>query len=77
MRAVVEHDDAAVLDPSTGHPAFTGVVQVTALAPTALSAEVQAKAAQLTGPDGARRWLAHGGVVVFDDGAHEVVPPCA
>jgi thiamine biosynthesis lipoprotein len=66
-----------VLDPSTGRPAFTGVVQVTALAPTALGAEVLAKAALLSGPDGARRWLAHGGVVVFDDGAHEVVPPCA
>ena len=66
-----------VLDASTGRPAFTGVVQVTALAPTALSAEVLAKAALLSGPDGARRWLAHGGVVVFDDGAHEVVPPCA
>jgi len=66
-----------LLDPSTGRPAFTGIVQVTALAPTALGAEVLSKAALLSGPEGARRWLAHGGVVVFDDGAHEVVPPCA
>jgi thiamine biosynthesis lipoprotein len=66
-----------VLDPSTGRPAFTGVVQVTALAPTALAAEVLAKAALLSGPDGARRWLAHGGVIVRDDGSHEVVPACA
>jgi FAD:protein FMN transferase len=66
-----------VLDPSTGRPAFTGVVQVTAVAPTAVHAEVLAKAALLSGPDGARRWLAHGGVVVRDDGSHEVIPPCA
>jgi FAD:protein FMN transferase len=66
-----------LLDPSTGRPAFTGVVQVTALAPTALHAEALAKAALLSGPDGARRWLAHGGVVVLEDGAHEVVAPCA
>jgi FAD:protein FMN transferase len=66
-----------VLDPSTGRPAFTGVVQVTALAPTALAAEVLAKAALLSGPDGARRWLAHGGVVVRDDGSHEVVAACS
>jgi FAD:protein FMN transferase len=66
-----------VLDPATGRPAFTGIVQVTALAPTALGAEVLAKAALLSGPGAARRWLAHGGVVVFDDGRHEVVPACA
>jgi FAD:protein FMN transferase len=66
-----------VLDAATGRPAFTGIVQVTALAPTALGAEVLAKAALLSGPAAARRWLAHGGVVVFDDGRHEVVPACA
>lgn len=64
-----------LLDPSTGRPAFTGVVQVTALAPSALCAEAYAKAALLSGPAGARSWLSHGGVVVFDDGSHEIVEP--
>jgi thiamine biosynthesis lipoprotein len=64
-----------LLDPSTGRPAFTGVVQVTALAPTATEAEVLAKAAILSGPDGAQRWLEHGGVVVLDDGSHRVIDP--
>jgi FAD:protein FMN transferase len=61
-----------LLDPATGQPAFTGVVQATALAPTALEAEVAAKAAVLSGPDGSPRWLGHGGVVVLDDGSHRV-----
>ena len=40
-----------------GHrpPAFTGVVQVTALAPSALVAEIRAKAALLSGPDAPTR----------------------
>jgi FAD:protein FMN transferase len=62
-----------LLDPGTGRPAFTGIVQATALAPTALEAEALAKAALLSGPGGARRWLPHGGLIVFDDGSHEVV----
>jgi thiamine biosynthesis lipoprotein len=66
-----------LLDPSTGRPAFTGVVQVTALAPTALAAEIKAKAAILSGPHAAPSWLSHGGVVVFDDGSHQVVQPPA
>ncbi|MEA2492576.1 MAG: FAD:protein transferase [Thermoleophilaceae bacterium] len=64
-----------LLDPSTGRPAFTGVVQVTALAPTAALAEVCAKAAILSGPDCARNWLPDGGVIVYDDEQHEVVDP--
>ena len=65
-----------LLDPSTGRPAYTGLVQVTALAPTALDAEVRAKAALLSGPDRARAWLeSHGGVMVFDDGSHATVAP--
>lgn len=64
-----------LLDPSSGRPAFTGVVQVSALAPSALLAEVLAKAALLAGRRQARRWLPHGGVVVFDDGSHEVYEP--
>ncbi|MEA2466572.1 MAG: FAD:protein transferase [Thermoleophilaceae bacterium] len=62
-----------LLDPSTGRPAHTGVVQATALAPTATDAEVRAKAALLTGGEGAREWLRYGGVLVFDDGSHMVV----
>jgi thiamine biosynthesis lipoprotein len=62
-----------LLDPGTGAPAFTGVVQATAIAPDAVAAETLAKAALLSGPEGARNWLPHGGVLVFDDGSHEVV----
>jgi thiamine biosynthesis lipoprotein len=64
-----------LLDPATGRPAFTGVVQATALAPTALEAEVAAKAAVLSGPAGAARWLRHGGVVVLEDGSHQIHQP--
>jgi thiamine biosynthesis lipoprotein len=64
-----------MLDPSTGRPAYTGLVQVTALAPTAADAEVRAKAALLSGPRAGRRWLSHGGVLVFEDGSHRVIAP--
>ena len=64
-----------LLDPRSGRPAFTGIVQATALAPTALEAETLAKAALLSGPSRAREWLGHGGVLVFEDGAHEVLEP--
>jgi thiamine biosynthesis lipoprotein len=64
-----------LLDPSTGLPAFTGVVQATALAPSALLAEIHAKAALLSGPEAAREWLPWGGLVVLDDGSHVVVEP--
>jgi thiamine biosynthesis lipoprotein len=66
-----------LLDPASGRPAFTGIVQVTALAPSALQAEIRAKAAILAGPRAARAWLPHGGVIVLDDGSHEVleIPP--
>ena len=63
-----------LLDPSSGRPAFTGVVQATALAPTALEAEVRAKAALLGGPSAASEWLADGGVIVLDDGSHHAYP---
>ena len=62
-----------LLDPATGRPAFTGVVQVTALAPLALEAEALAKAALLSGRDHAAGWLPRGGVVVYDDGGVEVI----
>jgi thiamine biosynthesis lipoprotein len=64
-----------LLDPSNGRPAFTGIVQVTAFAPDALTAEVRAKAAILSGPRRASRWLVDGGVIVFDDGSHRVIEP--
>jgi thiamine biosynthesis lipoprotein len=66
-----------LLDPRTGRPAFTGVVQATALATTATQAEVLAKAAVLSGPRRAAGWLAHGGVLVFDDGRYAVLEPAA
>jgi thiamine biosynthesis lipoprotein len=62
-----------LLDPATGRPAYTGVVQATALAPTALEAEIRAKAAVLSGPDAALAWLRQGGAVVLEDGSHTVV----
>jgi len=64
-----------ILDPSSGEPAFTGIVQATAFAPTALLAEVYAKSALLSGPDRAAKWLPHGGVLIGDGGAVEVVSP--
>jgi FAD:protein FMN transferase len=64
-----------LLDPATGRPAYTGIVQVTALAPSALEGEALAKAALLSGPDAASGWLPHGGVIVFDDLSHVVVRP--
>jgi thiamine biosynthesis lipoprotein len=63
-----------LIDPGTGLPAFTGIVQATALAPTAFEAEVRAKAALLSGPRQAPSHLPHGGVLVFDDGTHRELP---
>ena len=62
-----------LLDPATGEPAFTGVVQATALAPTAARAEILSKAAALSGPERAADWLEHGGVIVLEDGSIEIV----
>jgi thiamine biosynthesis lipoprotein len=64
-----------LLDPATGRPAFTGIVQATALAPSGVEAEALAKAALLSGPELAHRWLPHGGVIVYEDGSHHVVEP--
>src|SRR5207244_12994500 len=63
-----------LLDPSTGLPAFTGVVQATAVAPTALEAELRAKCAVLSGPEAAPDCLAYGGLVIHDDGSQQLVP---
>ena len=59
-----------LLDPRTGAPVFSGIVQASAVAPTAAQAEVLAKAAVLSGPDRAAAWLCHGGVIVADDGSY-------
>lgn len=58
-----------LIDPATGTPAWTGVVQATALAPTALEAETLAKTALLRGPSAGRAVLSrHGGALILDDG---------
>jgi len=62
-----------LLDPATGRPAFTGVVQATALAPTAAQAEALSKAAVLSGPGAAERILAAGGVLVLEGGSSRVL----
>jgi thiamine biosynthesis lipoprotein len=65
-----------LLDPSTGEPAWTGLVGATALGGTALEAETLSKMALLSGPSGARRVLAdQGGVIFHDSGLVEAVGP--
>lgn len=65
-----------LLDPSTGEPAWTGLVGATALGATAVEAEALAKAALLSGPSGGRAVLAElGGLLVHDDGRVETVGP--
>lgn len=66
-----------IIDPATGEPAWTGVVAVTALAPTTLIAETLTKIAFLSGPDGACDLLASndGGLVFTDEGAAIYVAP--
>jgi thiamine biosynthesis lipoprotein len=58
-----------LLDPSTGRPAWTGVIQATAVAATGVEAETLAKTALLSGPERGRELLeSAGGVLVLDDG---------
>jgi thiamine biosynthesis lipoprotein len=67
-----------LLDPSTGEPAWTGLIGVTALGDTAVEAETISKAALLSGPAGGREFLAQrGGLLVHDDGRVETVGPLA
>ena len=67
-----------LLDPSTGEPAWTGLIGVTALGDTAVEAETFAKAALLSGPEGGRAILAErGGLLVHDNGRIETVGPLA
>jgi FAD:protein FMN transferase len=58
-----------LLDPSTGRPAWTGVIQATALAASGVEAETLAKTALLSGPGRGLELLEpFGGAVVLDDG---------
>jgi FAD:protein FMN transferase len=62
-----------LLDPSTGRPAWTGLIQTTSLGSTTLEAETLAKMAFLSGAEGAREILSeHGGLIVLDDGRVEI-----
>ncbi len=65
-----------LLDPSTGEPAWTGLLAATGVGSSALEAEVLAKTALLAGPAGARRALRRrGGVLQHEDGRVEVIAP--
>ena len=65
-----------LIDPASGRPAWTGLICAAARAPTALEADVLAKAALLSGPDGAAAVLGeHGGLVVRDDGSVQRIGP--
>jgi thiamine biosynthesis lipoprotein len=65
-----------LLDPSTGEPAWTGLVGVTALGSSALEAETLSKAALLSGPERARELLCErGGMIVDETGEVELVGP--
>ena len=65
-----------LLDPSTGEPAWTGLIGVTALGDTAVEAETFAKAALLSGPERGREVLnERGGLLVHDSGRIETVGP--
>jgi thiamine biosynthesis lipoprotein len=65
-----------LLDPSSGEPAWTGLIGATALADTAVEAETLSKTALLSGPEGGRATLAeHGGLLVHDSGRVEPVGP--
>jgi FAD:protein FMN transferase len=65
-----------LLDPSSGTPAWTGLIGATAIADSALEAETLSKMALLLGPAGAREVLAErGGIVIHDDGDVETIGP--
>jgi thiamine biosynthesis lipoprotein len=62
-----------LLDPSTGRPAWTGVLCATVTAPTAAGAEALAKAALLAGPARGREIVRrHGGRLVAYDAARDI-----
>ncbi len=58
-----------LVDPARAAPAWTGVIQATALAPTMLQATTLAKEAFLRGPHAGRAVLErHGGIITLDNG---------
>lgn len=58
-----------LIDPETGRPAWTGVIQATALGATGVDAERLAKSALLSGPErGIAVLEPAGGLLVLDDG---------
>ncbi|MGZ5313820.1 MAG: FAD:protein FMN transferase [Solirubrobacterales bacterium] len=62
-----------LLDPSSGEPAWTGLVGVTALGRSALEAETLSKAALLSGPERGRVILSErGGMLVLENGTVEL-----
>lgn len=63
-----------LLDPATGEPCRTGLLGTTALAPSALEAEVLAKHALLAGPTEGLALLGEngGGLIVHEDGRTEI-----
>ena len=64
-----------LIDPVSGRPAWTGVVQATAFADTAVRAEALAKAALLAGPEAGLHLLEPGGgALVLDDGSVRLAP---
>lgn len=63
-----------LIDPCTGRPVWSGLVGATAVAPTALEADVLAKVAVLSGPQAAGALLrTHGGVLFHEGGRVECV----
>lgn len=67
-----------LIDPGRGVPAWTGIVQATAVAPSAVEAEALAKAALLAGPAGAADHLSRwGGITFADDSEPTVYGPLA
>lgn len=72
------HYSHHLLDPASGHPAWTGLVGATALGATALEAETLSKAALLSGSERGRELLGEqGGILVHDSGRVELIGPLA
>lgn len=63
-----------LIDPRTGQPAQTGIVQATAITETCLEAEIRAKTALLRGPETAADILTRGGVYVTADHSLHMLP---
>lgn len=65
-----------LIDPASGEPAWSGLICATARAPSALEADVLAKAALLGGGERAGEFLGeHGGLIIHEDGVIERFGP--